>query len=288
MQTPAYYIPAKSHWPILGSIGLFTTALGTVNLIHQNPYSLLVLIAGLLVLMMMMIGWFGAVIQESEAGLYSAQMDRSFRWGMAWFIFSEIMFFAAFFGVLFYARVLSVPWLGGIGLKLSTHTVLWPHFQASWPLLINPDPTQFIGPKGAMSHGLPALNTFILLCSGASITYAHLCLQQQQRTKLLLGLALTILLGCIFLGLQAYEYHHAYRELSLTLKSGIYGSTFFMLTGFHGLHVTIGTIMLFLIAGRCWKGHFTPTHHFGFEAVAWYWHFVDAVWLLLFIFVYCL
>jgi len=284
-----YYVPSHSYWPLLGSVGLFLMVIGGVNVLHGHPYAWAIFLTGALIVAFMMFGWFSAVITESLQGLYSSQLDRSFRWGMVWFIFSEIMFFAAFFGVLFYARHLSVPWLGGIGTKLSTHTVLWDHFQAIWPLLKNPNPDLFIGPKEAMgAWGIPAMNTLILLSSGATVTYAHLALKNNNRTSLIIGLMATIALGVLFLSCQMYEYHHAYTEMGLKLSSGIYGSTFFMLTGFHGAHVTIGTIMLTVILFRCFQGHFTPEKHFGFEATAWYWHFVDVVWLMLFIFVYWL
>lgn len=236
-----------------------------------------------------MFGWFRDVILESHQGLYSSQMDRSFRWGMVWFIFSEVMFFAAFFGALFYARNLSIPHLGGAGHHASTHAILWPDFQAIWPLLKNPNPELFPGAKGTVhAWGLPAVNTALLLTSGLTITWAHWALKTARRTQLIVGLLATILLGVVFLCLQIDEYIYAHRALDLTMHSGIYGSTFFMLTGFHGMHVTLGTIMLAVICARCAKGHFTLEHHFGFEAVAWYWHFVDVVWLVLFVLVYWL
>lgn len=290
MTTPYqhYYVPEKSYWPIIGSIGLFTLVIGIVNILHAHEYGWAIFLLGALIIAFMMFGWFGAVIHESSQGLYSPQLDRSFRWGMAWFIFSEVMFFGAFFGALFYVREWAIPWLGGFGARASTH-LLWENFQATWPLLQNPDPTKFVGPHEAMSaFGIPALNTLILLSSGATVTFAHHALKNNHRHKLLIGLFATILLGATFLGFQAYEYYDAYTEMGLKLNSGIYGTTFFMLTGFHGAHVTIGTIMLFVIFIRCMKGHFTPEHHFGFEATAWYWHFVDVVWLFLFILVYWL
>ncbi len=284
-----YYVPEQSYWPILGSIGLFTLIVGGINILHQHAYAWYIFFTGALIVAFMLFGWFSAVISESRHDLYSPQLDRSFRWGMVWFIFSEVMFFGAFFGALFYARHFSVPWMGGIGAKLATHTVLWDNFKAVWPLLQNPDPTKYIGPTEAMSAwGIPAINTLILLTSGVTVTIAHFALKNNERTKLALALFATILLGISFLCIQAYEYHHAYTEMGLTLHSGIYGTTFFMLTGFHGAHVTIGTIMLIIILLRCLKGHFTPEKHFGFEATAWYWHFVDVVWLMLFIFVYWL
>lgn len=288
-QPPHYYVPAQSHWPIVGSIGLCTTVLGIVNMIHEHPWGYYLFFGGSLIIVYMMFGWFSSVIRESQQGLYSAQLDRSFRWGMCWFIFSEIMFFAAFFGALFYARWLSVPWLGGIGAKVSTHTLLWENFQAVWPLLNNPDPSKYPSTREAMSAwGIPTLNTLILLSSGVTMTWAHHALKDNHRKQLATALLATILLGTVFLGFQVYEYLHAYHILNLKLSTGIYGTTFFMLTGFHGAHVTIGTLMLAIILIRCLKGHFTPEKHFGFEATAWYWHFVDVIWLMLFVVVYWL
>jgi cytochrome c oxidase subunit 3 len=208
---------------------------------------------------------------------------------MFWFIFSEVMFFAGFFGALFYARTLSVPWLGGAGGELSTHEFLWPDFSPSWPMNVMPKPEDFSVYKEVIpAWGVPAWNTLILLSSGVTVTFAHWALKKNNRTALCWWLFATLSLGFLFVGLQAREYVHAFEELGLTLNSGIYGTTFFMLTGFHGLHVTIGATMLTVIWARALSGHFRPDHHFGFEAVAWYWHFVDVVWLGLFVFVYWL
>jgi cytochrome c oxidase subunit III len=281
-----YYVPAQSHWPITGALGLGSLAIGIANLLHNDPVGHYFFLLGALVIVTMLYGWFRDVIRESQGGLYSQQMDRSFRWGMVWFIFSEVMFFAAFFGALFYAREVSVPWIAGAGNKAST-VMLWPNFVAEWPLLKNPNPEIFHNPQGVVSAwGLPAINTLLLLTSGATLTWAHWGLLKQNRAQLKLGLFLTIFLGVSFICCQAYEYVHAYTALDLRMDSGIYGSTFFMLTGFHGAHVTLGTIMLMSILCRSLKGDFTPEHHFAFEAVAWYWHFVDVVWLMLFVLVY--
>ena len=283
----SYYLPEPSHWPLVGSIGLFTTVAGLATWFHGG--SSIWFFVGLAIMIFMMAGWFGTVIKESEGGLYNAQVDRTFRMSMGWFIFSEVMFFAAFFGALFYARILSVPWLGGEPNNELTHALLWPDFQAAWPLLSPPSTEGFDVPNAVMgAWGIPAINTLILLTSGATVTAAHWALKKGNRGGLIFWLLATVVLGFIFLGFQAYEYGHAYSELNLKLSSGIYGTTFFMLTGFHGLHVTIGAIMLTVILARCIAGHFKPDHHFAFEAVAWYWHFVDVVWLGLFIFVYWL
>lgn len=285
-----YYLPAPSAWPIIGSVGLFCLLFGAAHWLHRSPWGPYLSLTGAFVLIFMIVGWFRRVIKENQAGLLSAsQVERSFRWGMIWFIFSEVVFFGAFFGALFYSRVYSVPWLGGEGAGVLTHLLLWPNFQPAWPLLENPNPALFVGPKSVMeTWGIPALNTLILLSSGVTITIAHWGIIKDKRTQAIVFQALTVLLGISFLMMQVHEYAIAYTEKNLTLASGIYGTTFFMLTGFHALHVTIGTIMLIAILGRLLAGHFSSKHHFAFEAAAWYWHFVDVVWLGLFVFVYWL
>jgi len=263
---------------------MFLMLFGFASFLHGG--SSLIMIAGSAVIIFMLFGWFGTVINESLSGKYNSQVDMSFRMGMGWFIFSEVMFFAAFFGALFYARMYSVPWLGGASNNVMTHELLWPAFEAVWP---TNGPGEVGGEYQVMgAWGIPAINTLILLSSGVTLTWAHWGLKKADRTQLVLGLMATVALGFLFLGLQAYEYYHAYHELNLKLTSGMYGSTFFMLTGLHGLHVTLGATMLFVILIRSMKGHFTEENHFAFEAVAWYWHFVDVVWLGLFIFVYWL
>ena len=289
-----YYVPAQSKWPIIATIGMATTVYGLATWFNDmsanraESHGPLIFAIGGLFLAYMLFGWFGTVIKESRGGLYSPQMDRSFRWGMSWFIFSEVMFFAAFFGALFYVRHFSGPWLDGEGAK-GISSMLWPNFDFRWPLLHNPDPNQFVPAKNVIDPWhLPLLNTILLVSSSFTITLAHHALKHGKRGALKAWLALTILLGFAFLGFQVTEYIEAYEDLGLTLGSGIYGSTFFMLTGFHGAHVTIGAIMLTVMLVRIMKGHFDADHQFGFEAASWYWHFVDVVWLGLFIFVYIL
>ncbi len=281
-----YYVPHGTRWPMTGSIGL-ATMLGSAGFwLNGSDTAMWTFYVGVAIIIYMIFGWFGQVIRESESGIYNAQVDTSFRMGMAWFIFSEVMFFACFFGALFYARALVVPWLGGSSNNASTNEILWQGFMAHWP---TNGPGEVGGDFGTIpAFGIPFLNTLILLFSGVTITMAHHALKDGKRRALVLWLAATVALGALFLFYQVEEYVHAYRDLGLTLGSGIYGSTFFMLTGFHGLHVTLGAIMLTVILFRCMAGHFKPDSHFGFEAVAWYWHFVDVVWLGLFIFVYVL
>ncbi|WP_338410971.1 cytochrome c oxidase subunit 3 [Pseudoalteromonas nigrifaciens] len=282
-----YYVPDQSPWPIVGAVALFFIAVGAALTVmsagKEGGSGIYILYAGIAVLLYMLFSWFKNVIDEAGKGLYSAQMDRSFRQGMSWFIFSEVMFFMAFFGALFYARMLSVPWLGGADNNAMTNEVLWPTFEAVWPLITTPggDTTQAMG-----WQGLPLINTLILLTSSVTLHFAHVAIESDKRGQLKVFLGLTILLGAVFLGLQVEEYIHAYNDLNLTLDAGIYGSTFFLLTGFHGMHVTLGTIILLVVFLRIVKGHFTKDKHFAFQAAAWYWHFVDVVWLCLFIFVY--
>jgi cytochrome c oxidase subunit 3 len=282
----AYFVPHGTRWPILGSFGLFFTVGGAALWLNEVIAGKYIMFFGVVCVLSMMFGWFRQVIGESIAGLYSKQVDTSFRMGMMWFIFSEVMFFVAFFGALFYARTFVVPWLGGEGDGALTNYFLWNGYTPAWPT----NGPEHVG--GAFetipAWGAPLLNTLILLTSGITITIAHHALRAGQRTQLLIWLAATVLLGGAFLWFQAHEYMEAYNDLNLTLGSGVYGSTFFMLTGFHGLHVTLGAIMLAVIWFRCLKGHFTKDHHFAFEAVSWYWHFVDVVWLGLFLFVYVL
>ena len=287
-----YYVPQQSHWPIVAASGIFLTLVGlamTLSDIQQNQssgFSLGIFLLGSVIMAYMFAGWFGAVIRESGEGLYSDQLSASFRRGMSWFIFSEVMFFAAFFGVLFYVRVLSVPWLGGEGGKGMANT-LWPDFVAQWPLLVNPDPEKYPSPTAVIDPWhLPLINTILLVTSSFTLTFAHHALKAGNRAKVKLFMFVTLALGLTFLGLQITEYIEAYKHLNLTLNSGIYASTFFMLTGFHGAHVTVGTIILLVVTVRILKGHFNAENHFAFEAGAWYWHFVDVVWLLLFILVY--
>ncbi|KPK18889.1 MAG: cytochrome c oxidase subunit 3 [Betaproteobacteria bacterium] len=279
-QAKSYYLPSPSTWPITGSIMMGLLGFGAAFSVNGYTLGFILLACGFGVMIYLLYGWFSTVARESEAGKYNKQVDTSFRWGMSWFIFSEVMFFAVFFGTLFYMRVLSVPWLAEFDQKL-----LWPDFSATWPVA-GPGIKEAFTPMGAW--GIPAINTMLLLSSGVTVTLAHWALIRNDRMKLIGWLFATIALGLTFLGFQFYEYGHAYSELNLKLTTGAYGATFFMLTGFHGFHVTVGCIMLISILFRCVAGHFSPDHHFGFEGVAWYWHFVDVVWLLLFILVYWL
>ena len=283
-----YYVPAQSPWPIVGAIALFCIAFGAGHLVidmskQQSGFGGWLLLTGFAILVFMLVGWFRNIIEESMSGLYSSQMDRSFRQGMSWFIVSEVMFFMAFFGALFYGRVIAMEWLGGASNNAMTFAILWPDFEPVWPLVKTPGG---IETQAMPAWGLPAINTAILLISSVTLHFAHTGLEQNKRGQLKGMLFLTLVLGVIFLCLQGYEYVHAYRDLGLRLDSGFYGNTFYLLTGFHGLHVTLGALILFFVFLRVLKGHFTPEKHFAFQAGAWYWHFVDVVWLCLFVFVY--
>jgi cytochrome c oxidase subunit 3 len=295
-----YYVPHNGWYPVFVALGIFLSLAGVgrwLNMLKagQEPSHLMVYL-GVVVLGVVLFFWFNKVIQENHAGIPNAQVKRSFVMGMSWFIFSEVMFFAAFFGALLYARNFSVPWLGGEGAKGITGDYLWPNFKPTWPVLNNPNPNVFPDPHESMAAPrvtqwlsyLPFWNTVILLSSSFTVHFAHTAVKNNNRGGLKFWLAVTVLMGVLFLTLQSTEYMHAYRELGLTLGSGIYGSTFFILTGFHGFHVTLGAFILLMQFVRALRGHFKPGDQFGLEAASWYWHFVDVVWVCLFIFVYVL
>ncbi|MGQ0501437.1 MAG: cytochrome c oxidase subunit 3 [Panacagrimonas sp.] len=281
-----YFVPDPSAWPFVLTAGLAATIVGVAGYLEQKHIGPVPIWIGAAAAIYIIFRWLRAVSLESEHGKYNKAVDGTYRMAMAWFIFSEVMFFAAFFGALYYARELSIPWLSGEGTKMATHLVHWPAFENIWP---TNGPAKIGGEFETIgAWGLPFLNTVLLLTSGVTITMAHHALKSNHRAACIWWMWATVALGAIFLYCQATEYHHAYAELNLKLSSGIYGSTFFMLTGFHGMHVTLGTIMLITITFRLMSGHFKPESHFGFEGVAWYWHFVDVVWVGLFIFVYVL
>ncbi|WP_050464635.1 cytochrome c oxidase subunit 3 [Herbaspirillum autotrophicum] len=280
-KAPYYFVPGPSRWPVLAGVSLLITMIGASAWVNSAAWGPELTAIGILSVLVVLYKWFGEAIGESESGLYGERIDLSFRWSMGWFIFSEVMFFAAFFGALFYARTITMPWLGDLD-----HKILWPDFTAHWG---NTGPAGTVESFRTMGpFPIPTINTALLLLSGVTLTISHHALRAGHRTQTAIWLFATVLLGAIFMGFQAYEYYHSYHELNLKLTSGIYGSTFFLLTGFHGFHVTIGAIMLSVVLYRVLKGHFTPEHHFAFEGAAWYWHFVDVVWLGLYIVVYWL
>ncbi|MGB6241488.1 MAG: cytochrome c oxidase subunit 3 [Castellaniella sp.] len=279
-KAPYYYVPPHSAHPIQGSLCMLATLLGAAFWVNDYAFGRWLCIAGILCMFVVLFSWFGDAIRESEGGMNSKRIDHSYRWSMTWFIFSEVMFFSAFFGALWYTREVSTPWLS----TLDSQTLLWPSFTGAWP---NFGPAGTVAPFEAVGpFWLPTINTALLLTSGLTLTIAHHALRAAQRQKAILWLGLTIILGFTFVACQAYEYHHAYTELNLRFTSGAFGALFYMLTGFHGFHVILGATMLTVIWLRLVRGHFTAEHHFGFEGAAWYWHFVDVVWLGLYIFVY--
>lgn len=283
--TPYYFVPHPSRHPALAALGLFFVILGAGQWINGADWGKYALILGMVVWLGVLFQWFSEAVSESESGQYGHKIDLSFRWSMSWFIFSEVMFFGAFFTALWWARAHSVPMLGSLD-----NALLWPDFKAVWPSLVagaTASPAGIVEPFTTMTpFWLPTINTALLLSSGVTLTIAHHALVAGNRSKTIAFMWMTVILGIVFLSVQGYEYFHAYQELNLKLSSGVYGSTFFMLTGFHGFHVFIGMLMLLFITLRLQKGHFTPTRHFGFEGAAWYWHFVDVVWLGLYITVY--
>ena len=296
-----YYIPEKSSIPIIFAAATLFVGYGAANAVVGNGTFMLFM--GMVALVATMAFWWAVVIRESQAGLDTPALNSSYVYGMAWFIFSEVMFFFAFFGALFYIRSFAVPWLGGEGDKGIAGELLWPEFEAAWPRMITPeesvmgDQAVTVGPDENMYlHSfdkifswLPLWNTIVLLSSSGTVHFAHMALKENNRKRFNFWLGITVALAFIFVILQAFEYYEAYAHLGLTISSGVYGTTFFMLTGFHGMHVLIGGIFLLtqLTRSTGFK-HFTDKEHFGFEAASWYWHFVDVVWVCLFLFVYIL
>jgi cytochrome c oxidase subunit 3 len=254
-----YHLADPSPWPILGSIAALVSAAGLIWFMHDmTPW---VLPLGILLVLYTMYVWWRDVVNEATfQKVYTSVVQLGLRYGMALFISSEVMFFFAWFWAFFNAAIYPTDEMGGT----------WPPTSAS------------IGVEIFNPWGIPLVNTIILLSSGVTVTWAHHGLRRGDKQTLIRGLWLTVLLGAAFTALQAYEYMNA----PFDFTGGIYGTTFFMATGFHGAHVIIGTIFLAVCLARSYKDHFTPDHHFGFEAAAWYWHFVDVVWLFLFTFVY--
>jgi cytochrome c oxidase subunit 3 len=258
-----YHLVEPSAWPIVGAIGALVLTLGAVYNFHGgSPWPFL---GGVAIVIYTMIGWWRDVIREAEVeGHHTPVVQLHLRYGMVLFIASEVMFFVAWFWAFFDASLFPGDW------QLQARQEFT---GGHWP----PQGIEVFDP-----WHLPLLNTLILLTSGTTVTWAHHALIQGDRAGLKWGLVLTILLGMTFTAVQAYEYAHA----AFSFGHHIYGSTFFMATGFHGFHVLVGTIFLIVCLGRALAGHFKPDHHFGFEAAAWYWHFVDVVWLFLFACIY--
>jgi cytochrome c oxidase subunit 3 len=265
-----YHILPPDQWPLIGSFSALALTGGGVMWMHDNPYGKFVFLLGLLGVLITMFSWWGNVIKESHEGHHTPVVQLHLRYGMILFIASEVMFFLAWFWAFFSSALFPAPveWVDGATQVISDATVA-----VTWPMkgieVLNP-------------FGFPLLNTLILLCSGTTVTWAHHALIHGDREGLKRGLWCTILLGLLFTSIQAYEYAQA----PFAFKGNIYGATFFMATGFHGAHVIIGTIFLTVCLVRAYKGDFTPKQHFGFEAAAWYWHFVDVVWLFLFVSIY--
>ncbi len=281
-----YHLVNPSPWPFVGSFSAFVMMLGAVAWMKsgdggvfglQGPW---VFIAGFAGILITMFGWWRDVVNEAEhEGHHTPVVQLHLRYGMILFIASEVMFFVAWFWAyfdvsLFPAAVETLPGTDTVVGMVDRNTVTggqWPPVPAEGKFGSTFDPWH-----------LPLVNTLILLTSGTTITWAHHALQHGDRKGLIWGLVLTIALGMLFTSLQVYEYMHA----DFSFAGHIYGSTFYMATGFHGFHVVVGTIFLMIILARALMGHFTPKHHFGFEAAAWYWHFVDVVWLFLFVSIY--
>ena len=261
-QNHPYHLVKPSVWPLIGAISALALFGGLVMWMHDNPYGPYVFFAGVIGVAFTMFSWWADVIREAHGGDHTPIVQLHLRYGMILFIASEVMFFLAWFWAYFDASLFpsAAEAVGG-----------------QWP----PKDLHVLDP-----WGYPLLNTLILLCSGTTVTWAHHSLIHGDREGLKLGLLLTVILGLVFTGVQAYEYIHAPFAFKQSSGGNIYGSTFFMATGFHGFHVIVVTIFLTICLLRARRGDFTPRQHFGFEAAAWYWHFVDVVWLFLFTSIY--
>lgn len=283
----SYFVPEYSIWPILGALGLSGVAVGSLN--FSSLWGAVFFAIGALTLIFMLIGWFSDIVYESRAGLYSEQMNKTFRWGMAWFLFCEAFFFGAIMGALLYVRFATLPWLAGLGTAGSTltHYVLWPNFQSVWPLLKNPGPNVFVPAHEMISAwGIPALNTLIILLSAISASLALYLLKHGRFAGVIAALVLTMLLGVIFLISQINCMVLLVTQYGLTLTSGIYGSLLYFLMSFHSLHVFVGLLLLMIILLRMVKKQFDERRHFAFEATVWFWNFLTVVWILIFMCLY--
>ncbi len=277
-KTHDYHILPPDPYPILGAFSALVMAAGGIMWMHEAPYGGWIFYAGVAAVLYVAYAWWANVIKEAHAGDHTPVVALHLRYGMILFIASEVMFFVgwfwAFFDFSLFPAALEVT-RDAEGVTSVTNLVGQEGAAAvtQWP----PKGIEVIDP-----FGFPLLNTLILLCSGTTVTWAHHALIHGDREGLKKGLWATILLGIVFTAIQAYEYVHA----PFGFKGTNYGASFFMATGFHGFHVLIGTIFLIVCLVRAYKGHFTPRQHFGFEAAAWYWHFVDVVWLFLFVSIY--
>lgn len=289
-QHGSYYVPAQSIWPIIGAIGLFLLGLGSINIFQEGLTGPILLISGVLILIFTLVGWMTTVVHESRSGLYDTKMNRTFRWGMMWFIFTDAMMFLAFIGALWYYRFFTIPWLAGHANILDTgltHLILWPNFNETWPLLKNPNPSEFVGPQQGLSGwGIPALNTLLLICSAMTLILAYIGVKRNQQPLLISGVLVTFILGCLFLALQIVEYHIALSLYGITFSSGIYGSTVLMVIALHMLHVLVGLILLLTILTRTCLGHFNSEHYFIVQATMWFWSLITVVWVVAFLSIY--
>jgi cytochrome c oxidase subunit 3 len=260
--THPYHLVDPSPWPAIGALSAFILALGGITFMHGgSPWLIAPGVIGVLYTMLV---WWRDVVKEANSGYHTPVVQLGLRYGMILFIASEVMFFVAWFWAFFDAS---------LGADAAKQIARVEFTGGHWP----PQGTEVFDP-----WHFPLLNTLILLTSGTTVTWAHHALIHNDRRGLVWGLALTIALGMTFTGVQAYEYAHA----AFSFAGSIYGATFFMATGFHGFHVIIGTVFLIVCLLRAIRGDFTPKQHFGFEAAAWYWHFVDVVWLFLFSAIY--
>jgi cytochrome c oxidase subunit 3 len=281
----SYYVPEYSWWPILTAVALFVVGLGSIEYFGESSLGPKLLFGGTIALMVILSLWIFSVMRESQRGLYDAQMHRTFRWGVCWVLFSDMMLFVGLAGALWYYRYFTFAELAGTSaaFEYATHYLLWPDFQANWPLLINPDPTQFVGAKQGLTLGFRnILTTLVMLASALTLACANKGLKTNRKGLLNSGLIATFILAILFLVLNITAMMAAVAHFGITLQSGIYGSVILFSTTIFLLHIVVAILLLLLITVRGFMGHFNAKNDFSVRAFSWFWNFLVLVWLVLF------
>ncbi len=285
-----YYVPEHSSRPIMTAIGLFFLGLGAIFLTEEPHVGLVLAGMGAVIIVITLFLWFRDVVIESRKGLHDDQMDRTYRWGMFWFLFAQFMLMGGFFGTLVYASTVVLPTLSGTSGVANhlTHLLLWPNFSSQWPPLQTPNPQEFIGPHHIVTAwGWPAINTLLMLISVITLAIAHHSMNKRGHNKLFnICLIITFIIGIIVAVVQFDSIISAASHYGITLGSGIYGSFFMMIHVLVFLNIFISLLILLFLIPRCWLGHFNQQRHFAIDAISWLWYFSGAMWLITFILVY--
>lgn len=281
----SYYVPEYSWWPILTAVALFVLGLGSIEYFSESSLGPKLLCGGAAALIVILCFWLSSVMRESRNGLYDAQMHRTFRWGVCWFLVADMMLFVGLAGALWYYRYFTFAELAGTSAAFehATHYLLWPDFEANWPLLLNPDPAQFAGPKQGLIFGFKGIiTTIVMLASALTLVCANRGLKINHKGLLNSGLISTFILAVLFLALNIESMIVAVVHFGITLQSGIYGSLIVFSTIIFLLHVLVATLLLLLVMVRGLRGHFSAKNDFSVRAFSWFWNFLVLVWLVLF------